>query len=220
LSPQRESGEVPALPISPSPLTGSEPTSAAPDDERFLQIHNQYVVVQQDDGILIIDQHALHERILYEQLFEQLSHGALETQRRLIPEPIEVGPQQMAAAQSEAEVLVQCGIMLEPFGPRTLAVQGFPPVLDKLPVGRFVADLLDLLVERGGKVSREELVHQVLDMIACKAAVKAGDPLDADEIKSLLAQRDRVERSSNCPHGRPTTLKLSMAQLEKQFKRT
>jgi DNA mismatch repair protein MutL len=205
----------------PSPVS-TPPADALPesDIDRFLQIHNQYVVVQQTDGILIIDQHALHERIIYEQLFEQFSRGPLETQRRLIPETIEAGPQQMAAVENASDLLKQLGILLEPFGPRTLAVQGYPPILDKLPVAQFTSDLLDLLVEHSDRVSREELVHRVLDMIACKAAVKAGDPLNEQEIKSLLSQRDRVERSSNCPHGRPTTLKLTLSQLEKQFKRT
>ena len=83
-----------------------------------------------------------------------------------------------------------------------------------------MADLADLLLTQSGRLTREELLHHVLDMMACKAAVKAGDPLSDAEIESLLAQRRLVERSSNCPHGRPTTISLSLSQLEKQFKRT
>jgi DNA mismatch repair protein MutL len=84
----------------------------------------------------------------------------------------------------------------------------------------FARDLLDRLAEAGHTESEETLVHRVLDMMACKAAVKAGDPLSADEIDALLAQRHLIDRSSNCPHGRPTSLSLSLRDLERQFKRT
>jgi DNA mismatch repair protein MutL len=205
--------------------TGAEGRPTAPSVEhqileRFMQVHNSYLVAQSDDGLIIIDQHALHERIIYEQLQQKLKEGPLPSQRCLIPETICVSGEQMAALDGAAELLAELGIIVEPFGPRTLAIQGFPARLDKVPPAEFVADLLDLLAGQAGQVSHEELLHCVLDMTACKAAVKAGDPLNAAEIESLLEQRNMVERAGNCPHGRPTTIRLSLAQLEKQFKRT
>ncbi len=196
------------------------PVSDPEPPHRYLQVHNTYLVAETENGILIIDQHALHERVIYEQLHRQVSQGALVCQRRLIPETLEVTAKQMAALENAADILKELGIVTEPFGPRTIAIQGFPSLLDKVQPAAFLADLLDVLISQSGNVSKEQLLHELLDMMACKAAVKAGDALTDEEICSLLAQRDQVERSSNCPHGRPTTIRLSLDQLEKQFKRT
>jgi DNA mismatch repair protein MutL len=105
------------------------------------------------------------------------------------------------------------------FGPGVLAVQSFPTLLPDLDVQAFVADLLDKLAEEDPARSAETLIHAALDLMACKAAVKAGDPLTQEEMQALLAQRQVTEKSSNCPHGRPTTLQLTTRDLEKQFKR-
>lgn len=188
--------------------------------DQFLQIHNSYLVAESEDGIIIIDQHALHERLIFQQLMEQSRQGPLQSQRCLIPETLDVTEGQMDALESAKEFLENLGVLIEPFGPRTIAIQGFPMLLDKLKPAVFISDLLDLLDEQAGQVSQEQLLHKVLDMMSCRAAVKAGDKLTAPEIKNLLKQRDTVERSSNCPHGRPTTIHMSLGQLEKQFKRT
>ena len=198
---------------------GQEPSGLEPS-KHYVQIHNSYLVTESDEGMVIVDQHALHERIIYERLHEQVSQGSLASQRLLIPETVEVTAGQMAALEKAAGLLESLGVLIEPFGPRTVAVQGFPTLLERVGAAEFVGDLLDLLVAQAGKVSREQLLHELLDMMACKAAVKAGDPLSEQEIEALLAQGRRVERGSNCPHGRPTTIRLSLAQLEKEFKRT
>ncbi len=190
------------------------PTSPA------IQFHNSYLVAESEDGLVIIDQHALHERIMYEDLRSRLSRGPLESQRLLIPEVVQVSQKQLALLEQLQALLNRLGIELSVFGPDSVAVQAFPTFLEKIEPGRFVAELL----ERGEQdlldLHEEELLHEILDMMACKAAVKAGDPLTAGEIQALLARRELVERSSNCPHGRPTTLRLSLRDLEKQFKRT
>ncbi|MBN1846641.1 MAG: hypothetical protein JW810_13215, partial [Sedimentisphaerales bacterium] len=186
----------------------------------FLQVHNAYLVAQTENGLIIVDQHALHERIIYEQLHRQAAQGPLESQRCLIPETLDVTDAQMAALENATGILQELGILVEPFGPRTIAIQGFPSLLAKVPPADFVADLLDVLIDQAGRVSKEQLLHELLDMMACKAAVKAGDPLSEQEIASLLAQRSRVERGGSCPHGRPTAIQLTLQQLEKQFKRT
>ena len=157
---------------------------------------------------------------IFQQLMEQSRQGPLQSQRCLIPETLDVTEGQMDAVESAKEFLENLGVLIEPFGPRTIAIQGFPMLLDKLKPAVFISDLLDLLDEQAGQVSQEQLLHKVLDMMSCKAAVKAGEKLTAPEIKNLLKQRDTVERSSNCPHGRPTTIHMSLGQLEKQFKRT
>ena len=185
-----------------------------------IQLHNSYLVAQSDDGMIIIDQHALHERIMYEDLRNRLSRGPLESQRLLIPQSINVSSRQLAMLEQIQPLLARLGIEVSPFGPASVAVQAFPTFLEKLEPGVFVAELLERGEQELLDLHEEEVLHEILDMMACKAAVKAGDPLSTAEIEALLARRELVERSSNCPHGRPTTLRLSLRDLEKQFKRT
>ena len=185
----------------------------------LLQIHNTYIVAQTNEGIIIVDQHALHERILYEEFRKRILTGPLESQRLLMPQSLEVSPDQAQAAEQHQDLLRKLGIELSTFGPGALAVQSFPTLLYDVEIGTFVGDLLDKLVEPDSAESEETLIHAALDMMACKAAVRAGDALSIEEMHALLAQRHLTEKSSNCPHGRPTVLQLSTHDLEKQFKR-
>lgn len=193
-------------------------SSAKP--QAAIQLHNSYLVAQSDEGLVIIDQHALHERIMYEELLSRLQHGPLESQRLLIPIPVNLSSAQSALLDHIQPLLKRIGIEVLPFGPGSVAVQSFPSFLEKLDPGDFVSELLERGEQELLDLHEEEVLHEVLDMMACKAAVKAGDPLTPPEIEALLARRELVERSSNCPHGRPTTLRLSLKDLEKQFKRT
>jgi DNA mismatch repair protein MutL len=185
-----------------------------------IQLHNSYLVAQSDDGLIIIDQHALHERIMFEELMARMTRGALESQRLLIPATIAASSRQIAMLDQIAPLLARLGIEVSAFGPETVAVQAFPSFLERLDPAEFVRELLERGEQELLDLHEEELLHEILDMMACKAAVKAGDPLTAAEIEALLSRRELVERSSNCPHGRPTTLRLSLRDLEKQFKRT
>lgn len=195
------------------------PATSAPSPSGVMQIHNTYLVAQTDEGVVIIDQHALHERILYERFRERILQGPLEAQRLLIPEPVSASPSRIETASQFAPLLKKLGIEVEPFGPSSLAVQAFPSLLHNVSIADFTADLLDKLAETDGAASEETAIHAALDMMACKAAVKAGDALTQDEMFALLEMRHLTERSSNCPHGRPTTLELTTRDLEKQFKR-
>jgi DNA mismatch repair protein MutL len=203
--------ERPAAPAAP-------PISTGPG--RFLQIHDSYIVTQTEEGFIIIDQHALHERILYENLRKRTSAGKLESQRLLIPESFEVTDTQVEAIKSNGELMEKLGIELAPFGPRTLAIQAFPTLLAKADPLDFVQDLADLLDHKDAGIDAESLLDEVLNMAACKAAIKAGQKLSDREIEQLLADKDLTEYSSHCPHGRPTAIRFSISDLEKQFKRT
>ncbi len=189
-------------------------------DRKFLQIHDSFIVAQIDDGFIIIDQHALHERIIYENLCRRLRESKLESQKLLIPESFEVTVSQADALEANAELFEKLGIELAPFGPRTMAIQAFPTLLAKADPLDFVQDLIDLLGHKDADLDAERLLEEVLNMAACKAAIKAGQKLSDNEIEKLLADREIVERASRCPHGRPTTIKFSLSDLEKQFKRT
>lgn len=204
-------GETPAEPR-PASLNGGVVNA--------IQLHNSYLVAESDDGLVIIDQHALHERIMFEQLLKQVTRGPLESQRLLIPITLDASPQQIELLDSLAPLLGKLGIEAGAFGPTTIAIQAFPSFLEKLDPAAFLRDLLERAESNLMGLNEEEALHEVLDMMSCKAAVKAGDALTSQEIDALLAQRDLIDRSSNCPHGRPTTLRLSLRDLEKQFKRT
>ena len=196
-----------------------EPTVAAPP-KKFLQIHNSYIVTEADEGFIIIDQHALHERIIYEDLCRKVSGGNIESQRLLMPETFEITDAQAEAIKANAQLFEKIGIQLEPFGPKTMAIQAFPSMLAKVNRLEFVQDLLDMLTDKTVGLDAERLLHEVLDMAACKAAIKAGRTLTDEEMAQLIADKETIERAGRCPHGRPTTIKFSLDELEKQFKRT
>jgi len=207
----------------PAPMVATMPPpldNARRPQIQALQLHNSYLVAQTEEGLIIIDQHALHERIIYEELLAKLSRGPLESQRLLIPQTIPVSGRQMELLEQIKPLLARLGIEVTQFGPDTVAVQSFASFLERCEPAGFVAELLERGEQELLDLHEEELLHNVLDMMACKAAVKAGDPLSAGEIEALIARRGLVERSSNCPHGRPTTLRLTLKDLEKQFKRT
>jgi DNA mismatch repair protein MutL len=187
---------------------------------KAIQLHNSYLVVESDEGMLVIDQHALHERILYEDLLAKFTAGPLESQRMLIPQTLRASPQQLDLLEQLSPMLAKLGIDAAAMGPDTIGVTAFPSFLDRLDPAAFMQGLLERGEQELLDLTHEELLHEVLDMMACKAAIKAGDVLTQPEIDALLARRHLVERSSNCPHGRPTTLRLSLKDLEKQFKRT
>jgi DNA mismatch repair protein MutL len=187
---------------------------------KFLQIHDSFIAAETDEGFVIIDQHALHERIVYEDLCRRIRKGKLESQKLLIPESFQLTDAQADVLKTNVEMIDKLGIELAPFGPKTMAIQAFPTLLSKAAPLDFVRDLLDLLIDKGTGLDAEKLLDEVLNMAACKAAIKAGQKLSDSEIEQLLADRERVQRASRCPHGRPTTIKFSTGELEKQFKRT
>jgi len=226
-----------------SDASPTHPDSRPPTPHsRILQIHKSYVVTQDDQGIVIIDQHALHERVMFEQLWQRVfapgSDGSktLESQRLLMPVIVDASPSRQALLENLAPLMQRIGMEAQPIGPGQVAIHAFPTFLFDRHVEPedFLNDLLDraeqgdfdaLVDAKQGQSQSiknldESALHRVVDMMACKAAVKAGDQLTEPEIESLLEQRERVERSSNCPHGRPTQIRLSLKELEKQFGRT
>jgi DNA mismatch repair protein MutL len=185
-----------------------------------IQIHDSYILAPTEDGFMVIDQHALHERVIYEQLCRKLSQGSLTSQRLLIPATVDLNEAQSAAVKDAEMILQKLNIEIEPFGPNTVAVHTFPEILSKTEPEQFIVELLDLVSDKEVSPDPERLLHHVLDMAACKAAIKAGQKLSAVEISQLLEDKETLQRSSSCPHGRPTTIKFTLKDLEKQFKRT
>ncbi|MDD5459324.1 MAG: DNA mismatch repair endonuclease MutL [Phycisphaerae bacterium] len=202
----------------PKPLPQSQPLEQ--QTHSFMQIHDSFIICQTDEGFVIIDQHALHERILYENLRKRLSAGKLESQKLLIPDSFDVTASRQTLINENSDLFDKLGIELAPFGPNTVAVQAFPVILSKVSPAEFVLDMLDLFEADKGGTETADIIEQILDMAACKAAIKAGQKLNAAEIELLISENKQTLRSSHCPHGRPTTIKFSLADLHKQFKRT
>lgn len=201
------------------PLQWDAGEVSASQNIKFVQLHHRYIAAEDDQGIVLIDQHALHERIIYEELLARVRNGPLESQRLLLPVTVEVNERQAANLERVRPTLEKLGIEINRFDAQTIAVHGLPPLLARLDASEFIRSLLDYLDEADCNIGDEELLHEILDMASCKAAIKAGDALTPSEVEALLRRRHEIERSSNCPHGRPTTVRLTFAQLEKQFKR-
>jgi len=196
----------------------SRPTSA--DAElRAMQVHDCYLVVESGAGLTVIDQHALHERIMYEHLRTRVLAGSLEVQRLLMPIPIELNPREAGLLLDQVELLKELGLLVEDFGGNTVAISGYPTMLRKADPVELLRSVVEQLESSGQKVSRRDLLDTLLHMMSCKAAIKAGQRLTPEEISSLLAQRHLVDDAHHCPHGRPTALTLSRDELDRQFGR-
>jgi DNA mismatch repair protein MutL len=184
-----------------------------------LQVHNRYLVVENEAGIEVIDQHALHERILYEQIREKVLSGALESQKLLVPEPVDLSASEAAAVLEHAEIFAQLGVVIEPFGGETVLVSSYPAMLANLGPSEVLHELVERILPGSRPPDARDLLDELLHMIACKAAVKFGDRLTPEEIDALLAQRHLVQDQHHCPHGRPTALVFTREDLDRQFKR-
>jgi DNA mismatch repair protein MutL len=203
--------------IDPSPRFASSPS--APGDLKAIQLYDAYLVLETPEGMLVIDQHALHERILFEQLKRRLRTDRLESQRMLIPEPVDLPAEQAARALEQQDALAELGLGIEDFGGGTLLLTSYPAILGKQPPQTILRAIVDYLVAKDRMPGRDQVLNDLLSLMACHAAVKAGDRLTAEEIAVLVAQRHLVHDPHHCPHGRPTSLLLSRQELDRQFRR-
>ena len=212
----------PAFTTAPAPSVPEAPLIKIPamaPPQRAIQIHDSYLIVETEQGMLVIDQHALHERILFEQLRRRILDGKLDVQRLLIPEPIDLTLEQAAVVLDAKPQLAELGLEVEDFGGGTVAVSSYPSLLSRIPVQQIFQGIVDELVKEDRTPSKAHVFHHLLATMACKAAVKAGDKLTGDEIDYLMQLRQLAEDSHHCPHGRPTSLTFSRQELDKQFKR-
>ncbi|MGD9857895.1 MAG: DNA mismatch repair endonuclease MutL, partial [Planctomycetaceae bacterium] len=202
----------------PTPAGEEHPASAAAE-LRAMQVHDCYLVVATGNGLTVIDQHALHERILYERLRNRVLAGEVEVQRLLVPVTVELTAREAAMLEEHREMLQEIGLLIEQFGGNTVVLGGLPTLMRRASPEELVRAVVDLLEERGANTSRRDVLDSLLHMMACKAAIKAGQRLSKEEITALLAQRHLVRDAHHCPHGRPTALTLSREALDRQFGR-
>jgi DNA mismatch repair protein MutL len=189
------------------------------DNAKVIQLYDAYLVVETAEGMLVIDQHALHERILFERFKRLVRDGQLESQRLLIPEPIELSAEQAARTLEQRDALLELGLGVEDFGGDTVLLTSYPALLGRRSPSSILRAVVDHLMTKERVPSREVLLNDLLSLMACHAAVRAGDRLNPEEMAALVAQRGLVDDTHHCPHGRPTALLFSRQELDRQFRR-
>lgn len=198
---------------------GESQTPQAHFQASALQIHDRYIVTENEEGLEIIDQHALHERILYEQIREKVLSDGIESQRLLVPEPVDLASSEASAVLENRELLAKLGLEIESFGGETVLVAAYPAMLARLSPAEVLRGIVDQVMTEGKRLEARDLLDELMHTIACKAAVKYGDRLTSEEVEALLAQRHLAQDHHHCPHGRPTALVFTREQLDRQFKR-
>jgi DNA mismatch repair protein MutL len=183
------------------------------------QLHETYVVAQTADGIVIVDQHAAHERLVYERMKAALANGGITRQPLLIPEVVDLDPSEVARVSARAGELAELGLVIEEFGPDAVVVREVPAMLGKLDVKGLIRDLADEIAETGNALSLKERLEEVSGTLACHMSVRAGRRLNAEEMNALLREMETTPHSGQCNHGRPTYVELKLADIEKLFGR-
>ena len=195
------------------------PSSATPLGVARAQLHETYVVAQTEDGIVIVDQHAAHERLVYERMKKALADGGIARQPLLIPEVVELDPAEVSRVVARAAELAELGLVIEAFGPDAVMVREIPAMLGKLDVKGLMRDLADEIAETGNALSLKERLEEVSGTLACHMSVRAGRRLNAEEMNALLREMEATPHSGQCNHGRPTYVELKLSDIERLFGR-
>lgn len=196
-----------------------EPQTAYPLGAARAQLHETYVVAQTDDGIVIVDQHAAHERLVHEQMKEALAEGMIKRQGLLLPEVVEMEEALCEGLVARADQLLEMGLVIEGFGRGAVVVREVPAMLGKTDVKALVRDLADDIAELGEGLTLKEKLEEVSGTMACHGSVRAGRRLSTEEMNALLRQMERTPHSGQCNHGRPTYVELKLADIERLFGR-
>jgi DNA mismatch repair protein MutL len=225
LAPAAPTERLPAFDVKPGEAVAKSPLAVPPSAEPVAkslpilrvvgQMANTYVIAEGPDGMYLIDQHAAHERVLFERIRNERSRRAVEVQGLLQPVPVELTVRQQELLELQSEALSEYGFGIEHFGERTYLVRSVPAVLSGQNVAQSLVEVLDFLAE-GEKGDRRE---EIAISLACHGAVRAGQALSHEEMRDLIRQLEQASQPRTCPHGRPTMIHLSASQLEKGFGR-
>ena len=183
------------------------------------QLHETYILAQTSDGIVIVDQHAAHERLVYERMKQSLRNGGVARQGLLMPEVVELDEASAGRLAARADDLAELGLTLEAFGPGAVVVRETPALLGEVDVQGLVRDLADELAELGDTFALKERLQDVCGTMACHGSVRAGRRLNGAEMNALLREMEVTPHSGQCNHGRPTYVELKLADIEKLFGR-
>src|SRR6516225_5776155 len=202
-------------PIDEAPSAPAE----TPLGDARAQLHGTYILAETATGIVLVDQHAAHERLVYERMKEALGARGVARQALLLPEVVELDETAAARLAARAEELAEFGLLIEPFGPGAVVVREVPAILPGLDVRGLVRDLADELAEWGDALSLRERIETVCGTLACHTSVRAGRRLSPAEMDALLRQMEATPNSGQCNHGRPTYVALDLTDIERLFGR-
>jgi len=208
--------ESPTARVEPAPE--AQPVEA-PLGAARAQLHENWIIAQTAEGIVIVDQHAAHERLVYERLKAQAEANGIASQSLLIPEIVELTEPEAARLLSIAGELAELGLVIEPFGGGAVAVREVPALIRGIDAPALIRDILDDLAEQGASDRLKARVDAVLSSMACHGSVRSGRRMNADEMNALLREMERTPRSGQCNHGRPTWIELKLADIERLFGR-
>ncbi len=184
------------------------------------QIHENYIIAQTEDGMVIVDQHAAHERLVYETLKTRMAENGVPSQTLLIPEIVELPEHDIAALMDMAETLSNMGLDLERFGGNALCVRATPAILGEVDAAALIHDMVDGLSDLASASALEDRINAILSRVSCHGSIRSGRRMSAPEMDALLRQMEATPLSGQCNHGRPTYIKLQLSDIEKLFGRT
>ncbi|MBL9053829.1 MAG: DNA mismatch repair protein MutL, partial [Tabrizicola sp.] len=214
--------EAPQAPVFPSeeraPASDERP-EAHPLGAARAQLHENYIVAQTATGIVIVDQHAAHERLIYERLKRQMAETGIRAQALLIPEIVELSPTDAARLLDAAPALAKIGLVLEPFGGTAVAIRETPAILGPVNAEALLRDILDELADSGDSQLIQARIDAILSRMACHGSVRSGRQMRPEEMNALLREMEATPLSGQCNHGRPTYVELSLHDIERLFGR-
>jgi DNA mismatch repair protein MutL len=184
------------------------------------QLHENYIIAQTETGVVIVDQHAAHERLVYERLKKQMAENGVATQALLIPEIVELDEAAAQILLDQTEALADMGLVIEPFGPGAIAVRATPAILGPVKAEAILRDILDELEGNGGSDGVQRRIEAILSRVACHGSIRAGRRMQADEMNALLREMEATPHAGQCNHGRPTYVELRLCDIERLFGRT
>ena len=215
--------QAPVPGFAEAPSARTEDPAAVPADAPLgaarAQIHENYIIAQTEDGLVIVDGHAAHERLVYERLKAQAAAAGIARQALLIPQIVDLTPADSARILSIADDLADLGLVIEPFGGGAIAVREVPAMLANLDASALIRDILDDLADQGASDRLRARLDAVLSSMACHGSVRSGRRMTAEEMNALLREMERTPKSGQCNHGRPTWVKLRLTDIERLFGR-
>lgn len=215
---------VPGVREDAAPTARIEPEPEAPAADFPLgvaraQLHETYVIAQTTDGIVIVDQHAAHERLVYEDMKRQMASGGVKRQALLIPDVVELAEDEAARILERADELAGLGLEVEPFGAGAVCVRATPALFGEMDTAGLIRDLADDFAEYEAGLALKERFEELMGNMACRGSVRAGRRLNGEEMNALLRQMEATPHSGQCNHGRPTYVELKLADVERLFGR-
>ncbi|MGR3792795.1 DNA mismatch repair endonuclease MutL [Vannielia sp. SX4] len=211
--------EAPTGRVEETPQGVDESLSHHPLGAARGQVHENYIIAQTESGMVIVDQHAAHERLVYEKLKRQMAENGVAAQALLIPEIVELSEQDASTLLAHAETFTRMGLTLEPFGPGTIAVRETPAILGEINAEAMLRDVLDELDDIGESQLVQERLEAILSRVACHGSIRSGRRMRAEEMNALLREMEATPHSGQCNHGRPTYVELKLHDIERLFGR-